>query len=277
MPSLAPPPGPDSVPVEAGSFGLRLATALGAAVVAAAVASLPALLRVGSAFSSMPRAWTACAATMLLPVFVTVLVLRQARGGVRALGGEHPSARALGVAIWLVTLFFSLAAFGALLRATTHHHALAGATFAFGALTLAVGLGVVCARIAAIVGASPDQVRRGLVVGLGGLLAIAVLVAGLRWAHALDGSATPSTSAGALCVDLLAFGLEGLFASRPSFAARPTLGIAGPIVAVAVLALGIATLRTERTAFDAIATRAPALESVAALLSGRQPSVSRVE
>jgi hypothetical protein len=202
-------------------------------------------------------------------MFVAVLVLRQARGGVRALGGEHPSARALGVAIWLVTLFFSLAAFGAMLRATTHNHALAGATFAFGAVALAVGLGVVCARIAAIIGASPDQTRRGLVVGLGGLLALAVLVAGLRWAHALDGTASASTSAGALCVDFLAFGLAALFASRPSFAERSTLAIVGPIVAVAVLALGIATLRGERTAFDAISTRAPALEAVASLLSGR--------
>jgi hypothetical protein len=269
MPSLAPPPGRDSVPVEAGSFGIRLATALGAATVAASVASLPAALRVGSAFSSMPRAWCACAATMLLPMFASVLVLRKARGGVRALGGEHPSARALGVAIWLVSLFFSLAAFGALLRATTHNHALAGATFAFGAVALAVGLGVVCARIAAIVGASPDQMRRGLVVGLGGLLALAVLVAGLRWAHALDGAANPPTSAGALCVDLLAFGLTALFASRPSLGSRPTLAIAGPIVAIAVLVLGIATLRAERMAFDAISTRAPALETVASLLSGR--------
>ena len=40
------------------------------------------------------------------------------------------NARALGVAIWLVTLFFSLAAFGSLLRATTHNHALAGAMVA---------------------------------------------------------------------------------------------------------------------------------------------------
>ena len=270
MPSLAPSPLRDSVPAEAaGSFGLRVATALGAAVAAAAVASLPAALRLGSAFSTTPRAWCACTATMLVPMFLFVLLLRQARAGVRALRGEHPSARALGVAIWLVTLFFSLAAFGSLLRATTHNHALAGATFAFGAVALALGLGVVCARIAAIVGATSDPMRRGLVVGFGGILALAVLVAGLRWAHALDGAANPPTTAGALCVDLLAFGLAALFASRPSFAARRTLGIVGPIVAVAVLALGIATLRAERSALDVFATRAPALETVAALLSGK--------
>jgi hypothetical protein len=269
MPSLASPPDPESVLVEAGSFGLRIATALGAAALAACVASLPAALRVGSAFSSMPRAWGACAATMILPMFVALLVLRQARVGVRALGGEQPSARALGIAIWLVTLFFSLAAFGAMLRATTHNHALAGATFAFGAVALAVGLGIVCARIAAIVGNTAEPTRRALIVGLGGLLALAVLVAGIRWAHALDGAASASTSAGALCVDFLAFGLAALFASRPSFVARPVLAIVGPIVAVAVLALGIATLRGERTAFDAISTRAPALEAVASLLSGR--------
>ncbi len=43
---------------------------------------------------------------------------------------------AWGIAVWAMTTFLALAAYGALLRATTHHHGLAGVTFALGGLTL---------------------------------------------------------------------------------------------------------------------------------------------
>lgn len=270
MPSAPPPshrPPPDSADADdGGSFALRFGTGVGAAAVASALAAIPATLRVAHDSSAGAVAWIACVGVMIFPMLVAVLLLRRARVGLRAIGGTDASARMLGVALWLFGLFLFEAAFGSVLRATTHHHALAGTTFAIVSLGVAVVLGVVCARLSSIISARSVGVRRFLLVAIAGLLALAIVVAALRFSRAIG--AGGGSSPGPLLVDLLAFGIAALFASRPSLAQRRGLALAGPPIAIAFLGAGLWSVHGSAAIASAIAAHAPALAPIAALVGG---------
>src|SRR5579872_5733842 len=108
---------------------LRVGTAVGLGVAASLGCTLPAALRVsGSGLTDAGplRAWVALAAAALGPMIATVLILRAARDGLRAFGGEGAELRAYGAGLWLASLLVGFSVFGSVLRATTHHHALAG-------------------------------------------------------------------------------------------------------------------------------------------------------
>src|ERR1019366_4733011 len=178
---LRPGPSPDG-----GSLVLRFGTAIGLAAAAALACALPAAMRVAAVLGAegTGRAWTGLAASALVPMVATVLTLRGAREGLRAFGGPGAELRAYGMALWAVWLVVALALFGSVLRATTHQHALAGVTFAFGELALAVGLALASARVVellrdAAVGGGP---------GLGGRGVVASLRAGARGAAARGGA-----------------------------------------------------------------------------------------
>ena len=273
-PSLPPSgaPGPlsqpprDADPEEGGSLVIRFGTAVGLGAAAALVSALPAAMRLAVTWEpsappeSTARIWTALAAATLLPMILAVFVLRGAREGLRSFGGPGAELRAYGVVLWVGSLFVALAFLGSVLRATTHHHALAGATFAFGALVLAVADALVCARIVAMLRKSSPDVRRGaaLVVGLLGFAIIGFL--GMRFLAALLRDPASAPAAG-MVVDLLAFALAALFAARPALASRRVLAIVGPPVAVAVAALGLPALR-DVPLRTAIQERAPAFAPV---------------
>src|SRR5579883_2054772 len=229
MPSAAPPPPsrPPPTPAaaapepeeESGTLVVRFGTAVGVATLAAAVASIPATMRVAAALPQGPRApsvWLACVSAMVVPMVLAVVVLRRARVGLRSLGGADATARGLGVVVWLLSLFLVLAVVGSVLRATTHHHALAGTTFAILALGAAIVLGVLSARLSAIIAGRSDRARRVLVVGVGGGLVLVLVVASLRFARAFTGTPDAPPAAGAFVVDVLAFAIAALFASRPA-------------------------------------------------------------
>src|SRR5688572_22620589 len=150
MPSVAPPPnrpeGEDDAREQEAPLFIRFGTAAGLAVVASAVAAVPAALRVSSTLPdgpSMPRVLVAIAGAFLVPMIAAIAIMRGARVGLRAFGGPEATARGMGLVAWLVVGFFVLAAFGAALRATTHHHPLAGVTFAIGGGLAALGLSLV--------------------------------------------------------------------------------------------------------------------------------------
>ena len=94
-----------------------------------------------TAGASAPRAWVALAAAALVPMVAAVVVLRGAREGLRAFAGPGAGLRAFGVGLWIASLIVAFTFFGGVLRAHTHHHGLAGVTFAFGALGLAIAIG----------------------------------------------------------------------------------------------------------------------------------------
>jgi hypothetical protein len=188
-------------------------------------------------------------------MIVAVVILRGAREGLRALAGEGAGLRAWGLGLWVAAQFVVLTLVGAFLRAKTHQHALAGVTYAFVALFVAAGSALVCARIVAISGRSPPRVRRALLVSLTALVLLAVAAVGMRFLQAVWHEPAPSAAA-ATVVDVLAFALAALFASRPAFALRSAIAMVGPGMALAVAILGLPALH-EPAVRDAVAERAP--------------------
>jgi choline-sulfatase len=268
MPASAPPPPP--VAEDAGSFVVRFGSAVGLGAVAALGAVGPAAMRVAPAVLDGPggtHVWLALATAALLPSVAAVVVLRSARVGLRAFAGPGLGLRIFGVVLWLSSLLVFLSLFGRVLRATTHHHGLAGVTFAMGALVAAVGSALVCGRIVAMARGAPEFGRRGLILllSVGALLGLGFV--GVHFVRAASQDAASYGAAGTV-VDVLAFGLAVVLASSRALATRRVLAIVGPPVAVAVFALGFGTLR-ETPVRDAIGERAPAYAPVVDFLSSR--------
>lgn len=186
----------------------------------------------------------------------------RSREGLRAFVGPGAALRAYGVGLWLASLVVALAVFGSTLRRTTHQHALAGVTFACGAAALALGTAVVCARIVAILRNAAPGTRRALSTALAALVIAGLAWVGLAFLRAVT-SDPASVAASGTVVDILAFLLAALLASRVSFASlasfapRRALALVGPPVAVAVTALGLSVLR-EAPLRMAVEDRAPA-------------------
>jgi hypothetical protein len=249
---------------------VRFGTAVGLSAIAAMACVVPATMRVASDVAGgtgMARVWVALAAAALGPMVASVVVLRGAREGLRAFGGPGAGLRAFGVGLWLASLLVAFTLFGSVLRATTHHHGLAGVTFAFGALAIAGVSGLACARLVAIARGATERVRRAMVFVLGTLAIASLTWVGLRFVRAASHDAASYAAAGTV-VDVLAFALAALFASRRSLVSRRAIALFGPPVAVVVAAVGVTTLR-EAPVRDAIGERAPAFAPVVDLLSGR--------
>jgi hypothetical protein len=265
MPASGQPPPPTE---ERGSAVLRVGAAVGAGVGAAIVSVIPAALRVASEGDpGVARALVALSACALVPMIASVVVLRGAREGLRAFAGPGAALRAYAVGLWLATLLVGLSIFGSLLRAATHHHALAGVTYAFGALAFAVADALVCARVMAIARAMPDRGRRILLLALAVAVGILLFAVGVRFVRAASRDAASYAAAGTV-VDVLAFVLAAIFASRLRTTLRRPLALVGPPVAVIVAALGIVALR-DPPVHDAVADRAPAFGPAADVLGGR--------
>ncbi len=261
---------PSRPPEPSGVLVLRFGTALGLAAAAALASTFPAATRVAGALAgaeSTLRVWTAVATAALGPMLAAVVVLRGAREGLRAFGGSGAELRAVGAVLWLASLFVGLAMLGGMLRATTHNHALAGVTFAFGAVALALGAAAFCARVVAILGDSSAGTRRALVGVLGGVAVLAVAWTLARFARAVSHDAAPSTAASTV-LDLLAFALAAVLTTNRSLVARRWLALVGPPIAVVIAAAGLSTMRDTRLC-DAIAEYAPTFAPAVSVLRVR--------
>jgi hypothetical protein len=242
---------------------VRFGTAVGLAAVAALACVVPAAMRVASSDAGdvgKTHAWIALAAAALLPMLAAVVVLRGAREGLRAFAGSGAGLRLYVVSLWMATLLVGLSLFGSVLRATTHHHGLAGVTFAFGALVFAVGDALVCVRVYNIARGMPEGGRRVLLVALAIAVGILLLAVGVRFVRAASHDAVSYAAAGTV-VDVLAFALAALFASRRSLVSRRSIALVGPPIAVVVAALGVAMLR-DAPLRAAIGDRAPAFGAI---------------
>jgi hypothetical protein len=110
--------------------------ALLAGPIAALVSSAPAAARVADEHIAFTAAWPAIAGLIGVPLAGLIAAMRLAR---RALRDRKPSSAAQlfwGAAVWLCISLPADAILAAVLRATTHHRALGGATFATLALVV---------------------------------------------------------------------------------------------------------------------------------------------
>ncbi len=204
--------GPPPTTEERGATLLRVGATVGAGAAAAIVCVVPATLRVATdGEPGVAQALIALAACALVPMIASIVALRGAREGLRAFAGPGAGLRAFGVGLWLATLLVGLSIFGSLLRATTHHHALAGVTFAFGSLFFAIGDALVCARVLVIARGMPDRGRRVLLLALAASVGVLLFAVGVRFVRAASHDAASFAAAGTV-VDVLAFVLAAIFA-----------------------------------------------------------------
>jgi hypothetical protein len=229
---------------------IRLGTALGAGALAATTSAMPAALRMGG------TGWLTLAAIALPFAVVAIGVLRGARMGVRILAGEHRRVLAAGLFFWATLELALLAGFAGLLRKHTHHHGLAGVTFA----VFAFGTGVIAAlfvrRASARLATATPGVQRASVVGFGLIAFVTLIATGSRAARAEELHV-------AVClVDALALAIACVIASSSVVARMRPLALSGiPLVAI-VLVLGASSMRTNPSVAQALSTGAPLHEWV---------------
>ena len=231
----------------------RLGSLLGAGAIASLAASVPAATRVARETDGrfgVTGAWLALAAATLVPMIFAVGVLRGARRGAALFGAPRALPRALGLTVWLLASALTLLFFGAALRATTHHHALAGATYALVAVLVAAGLAAGVSRLVALAAGWGAVAER---IVLGGL-ALALLAALLFFSSKV---ARTSPVGAALLVDVLACVIAAGLASGPNLGGSRVFAALGPPLAVAVLLLGLGGLRAAPKLPAVVRTRAP--------------------
>lgn len=232
----------------------RIGSAVACGSLAALLSSVPAALRLSHERPvALTTAWLALAALALPHAIVCVTVLRRAVHGLRALLGPHAGVRGGALLSWLGLQLAALGVLGTVLRASTHHRPLGGATLAIAAVTFALASGAVLARFAGDVAAAHLVLRRAVLV-LGALLAAGMFaICALALARAAD---TPPLVTAAI-VDVLALCVASAAFAGEAFAWRRPLALAGPPAAVLVLALGVLAMRHSVGVGDAIREGAP--------------------
>ncbi len=231
----------------------RFGTVVGGGVLAAVASSLPAELRIGDG-GSVLRAfeqWLALAALLTPLAIVFVAVFRRSRAGLRIVAGDRAELFAAAALWWAVLELGVLAVFGTVLRAKTHHHGLAGVTFAMLALLSGLVVALFALRGVRMLARVPVQGHR---IALGVVAAtsfIVIVLVGTRTARA-EGLHTSSA-----LVDMLALVVSTAIASSRAMARWRPLAVGGVPIAAAILLLGYATVRAEPDLSGALAEGAP--------------------
>jgi hypothetical protein len=238
------------------SLAFRAGSLLGAGTFAALASVFPSALRVASFVPSGLGPWLALAACATVPATIAVAVLRSAREGARAFAGDDASLAAWSVGAWALSTFLALTGLGAALRATTHHHGLAGVTFAFVGLGFASFLALIVRRVAAMA-RSADPFGRAALLGASIVaLGAASLLVAVRAARAAGDLGLPLWAGDAL-VDALAFAIASGFLSRMSVTRTTWIARIGIPLALGVVGLGLALLSKDAPLVDAIRAHVP--------------------
>jgi hypothetical protein len=238
---------------------MRFGAAVSAVLLSSVIASTPPAVRIARALAGTCGAasvWLALIALAFAPLAVATVTFRHALAAIRLFDSR---AVALGVAsavLWGLSTFFALAGLGAFLRATTHHHGLAGATFAVTGVAVALVLALFTTRFVRWCSAASAVVRW-----------IAVAVVSVAMGVGLASVARPlghSEAASIFVADLVAFVFAAAFgAGAFPYRSRPLapLAFAGPPLAAVVLALGLGSVRTSAPLRAAIDDEAPLLST----------------
>ena len=221
------------------SLAARAGTCAGGGVIAAVVASLPAALRVGSGGAVRAfEQWLGLAALLTPFAIVLVAIFRRGRAGATILFGDRTPLVMAGALWWAVLQLALLSVVGAVLRAKTHHHGLAGVTFALFALFSGIVIALLAARGGRMVARIPLAGGRAHRVALTVVTLtsfVVIVLVGWRTARA-DGLHTA-----AALVDMVALLVAAAVASARAVARWRALAVSGLPLTVAVLILGLVT------------------------------------
>jgi hypothetical protein len=238
---------------ESSTLVMRLGTVVGGGVLAAIVSSLPAELRMGDG-GSVVRAieqWLALAALLTPLAVVVVAVIRRGRVGLRILAGDRGPLFAAAALWWAVLELGVLSIFGSVLRAKTHHHGLAGVTFAILALFSGLAIALLASRgVRMLLRMPPGGHRVALIVAASAAFIVVGLI-GIRTSRA-----TGLHTAAAL-VDCVALVVSAAIASSRAMSKWRPLAVGGVPVAVGILLLGIACIHAEPDLKQILAEGAP--------------------
>lgn len=252
------------------SLVTRFGTVVGGAVLASAASSLPAELRIGDG-GSIVRAieqWLVLAAVLTPLAVIVVGVFRRARAGLRILVGERADLFVAAALWWAVLELGVLSIFGAVLRAKTHHHGLAGVTFAILALVTGVVVALLAVRgVRMLIKMPPGGHRVALVVAAMAAFVVIALV-GIRTSHAA-GLHTASA-----LVDSIALLVSAAIASTRAMARWRPLAVAGVPSAAAILLLGFACVHSQPDLKDLLAEGAPVQSWILGLVGPSTPSAA---
>jgi hypothetical protein len=212
----------------------QIGVALGGAALSSLACTGHAAVRLTPAGVSWPVAWLALAAAAFVPAFVLLLALPRAMSVALASDPKAARTRWTAVFLWVAIMEMATWMVAKFLRQSTHHHALAGATFAVVAVVLSVAVGLFAVRLAWLVARLGDQVVRVALV-VSALAAVFVLA---FLARALGDTARLTLIDGAAFV--VAVGL----ASRASRVNDPKIGYVGGPIALVLFIAGAWLLRS---------------------------------
>ncbi|HVM69592.1 MAG TPA: hypothetical protein VM204_07130 [Gaiellaceae bacterium] len=249
---------PDS---DGASIVMRVGFIVAGGVLAALASSLPASLRMGEE-GSASRAleqWLVLSAVSTPLAVAAVAVLRRARSGLRLLAGERASSFAMGVLWWAVIELGLLSAFGALLRKTTHNHALAGVTFAFFAAASGFVVALFARRTTTMLARGGSGLSKIGIAIAGACAFLGVMLVGIRTSRAEE------MHTAAILVDALALGVATTIASSRLIGRWRPMAIAGVPLAVLLVMVGLTTLRFDPKLGETLAKTAPLHSAVIGL------------
>jgi hypothetical protein len=231
----------------------RFGAVVGGGVLTAIMASLPAALRIGDGglIGRALEQWLALAALLTGPAILFVFVARRARVGMRLLAGERAPILIAGLLWWCVLELGLLAIFGGLLRKNTHHHGLAGVTFAAFAVFSGAAIAILAIRATRLLGRADRKIQRIALVITSAAAFLAIVVVGIRTGRA------PALSTAAALVDASAIVLSASVLSSRAVAHVRAITIGGVPAGVLVLILGVSSLIAEPKVREAIAGHAP--------------------
>jgi choline-sulfatase len=246
--SSIPPPG------QSPSAALREACAL--AVVCALVGSIPSALRAAREGGALFGGWLASAATVLPLLIVFIALSRAAGRGFRMLTGNRAGrSTAAGLALWIGLSSPVLVIFATVLKSSTNHRGIGGATFGVGALgvvllgALVAQRGVTLARSLVERGTSARLVAMVFaVITIAPILGVTALVARSGEESASGRSLVSTIIDGAIFV--VAGALAASFEMKGDLKARARSF--GPFAAVILFASGILWVTSSSTLAPAV-------------------------
>ena len=252
----------DDRATERGSRVMRFGAAVSAVILASVIATMPAAVRISAsigAASGGVSLWVSLLALAFFPLAVATVVLRHALASLRLFDPRTVTTGVAAVLVWGLMTFVALSGLGMVLRATTHHHGLAGVTFGGGGTVVAAVLALFAIRVVHALRDGSPALRWAAIISCGLLVGVGVAFS----AHVL----ARSEPASALCIDLIAFTFAAAFgAGAFPHRTRPLapLALAGPPLAAVVLVVGFATLGGSAPLRGAVEADAPILSRVLA-------------